>query len=186
MISAGNRVFRASVAGFRRPLPFVVSLALVFSLPAAATSSEEMEWEPDEGVQAGIVACDAAASDDGLVSALCRNRNQLVHLIGLCESDDALAGRPGAQILRRWDQRNAVFLRRVGEVAAGLAADAADPDTAPLWAPPPDAPSIAGLMSETMADSHRRLSVDDRRKFCAEFLQGVDAGKMDEPPPSEP
>ena len=50
MISAGKRVSRASVAGFRRPLPFVVSLALVFSLPAAATSSEEMEWEPDEGV----------------------------------------------------------------------------------------------------------------------------------------
>jgi hypothetical protein len=68
-------------------------------------------------------------------------------------------------------------------VAAGLAADAADPETAPLWAPPPDAPSIAGMLSETMADSYRRLSADDRRKFCAEFLQGVDAGKMDEPPP---
>lgn len=167
-------------------LPACVGLVLVLLLPATATSADETQWQPDLAVQAGIAACDAAASDDGLVSALCRNRNQLVQLIGLCESDVASAGPPGAQILRRWDQRNAVFLRRVGEVAAGLAANAADPDTAPLWAPPPDAPSVAGLMSETMADSYRRLSADDRRKFCAEFLQGVDAGKMDEPPPPEP
>ena len=132
------------------------------------------------------MACDAAASDDGLVSALCRNRNQLVQVIGLCEADDASNGPSGEQALRRWDQRNADLLRRVGEVAAGLAADAADPESAPLWTPTPDAPSIAGLMSESMADSYRRLSPENRRTFCAEFLQGVDAGKMDEPPPSEP
>jgi hypothetical protein len=174
---------RVSPAGFRRLLPSAVALALVFSLPAAATSSEPLQWQPDEGVQAGIVACDAAASDDGLVSALCRNRNQLVQVIGLCEADDASNGPSGEQTLRRWDQRNADLLRRVGEVAAGLAADAADPETAPLWTPAPDAPSIAGLMSETMADSYQRFSTDDRRKFCTEFLQGVDAGEMDEPAP---
>lgn len=176
----------ASNKSLRFLSPACTGLALVLLLPAIARSADKTEWQPDTAVQAGIAACDAAASDDGLVSALCRNRNQLVQVIGLCESDGASDGPPGAQILRRWDQRNAAFLRRVGDVAGGLAADAADPETAPLWSPAPDAPSIAGLMSETMADGYRRLSPENRRAFCAEFLQGVEAGKMDEPAPSEP
>lgn len=172
----------ASVPKFRRLRHIATSLALVFYFAGSATA-DEPEWTPDEAVLAAIAACENVRPDAGVLNSLCRNRNDIAGLIGVCQDVEPEAARVDAATLSRWDQRNAPYLRWVASLAA---AEQSEPDpgqeeaSAFAWPPVEDLTQAEDVLKEV-----REMTPERRKDVCRSMRQAVDAGEFDLAPPTE-
>ena len=151
---------------------------------AGAAASDAAPRTTDPAVQAGIAACEGEAAGRGILASLCKHRRETVALIRLCEGFGDASTAMDAGALARWDQRNAPYLRWVGEQAA--AADApAPPDEQGLWEPSAGEDELGSLLTGTFEDQFRSLSPGEQGKLCAHSRRSIDAGAYDLQPPGD-
>lgn len=156
--------------------------ALAAGLAGGVAASDAGSWVPDEAVLAGIAACEGESADTGLLASLCKNRREAVALVRLCEGNGDPATAVDAAMLARWDQRNAPYLRWVGEQAAEASSE--PPNEEPLlWEPPAGDDGLGSLLAGTFEDQFRSLSRNDQKTLCAHSRRSIDAGVYDLQPP---
>jgi len=157
-----------------------LALALLAAAPGQARSKH---FVPDQAVQAGIAACTEAATKGDMLASLCRNRNDLIGLVALCDGVDTGRKRMDATVLVRWDERNAPYLRWIGEFASTSPDESRAELNSVLWdgmdSPVSPGPSFSMLMQDAMQDKFHSLPPDARRKFCSKSRRSFDSGEFD-------
>lgn len=150
---------------------------------ASAAVTDASSGVPDPAAQAGIDACAGEAGRSGVLASLCKNRTEIVALIRLCDGLGDRSTAMDADVLARWDRRNAPYLRWVGGQAAASASP--PPDEQWLWQPPAGAEDIGSLLSTTFEHQFRSLAPEEQGKLCAHSRRSIDAGAYDLQPPGD-